>query len=418
MKINSASIAMQGSSSSVKIRSSQTSAEMINASRGVSLDSAVLSTRFVSTSSSVDLGSWRAYTPDGRPAQNQAKGRKDSEELQGWEKENLESLLEEAEDEQAKSTKTPVVEKAHSYKGMDVGDKYSFRMKMLSSLIEAMFGHSHFKQLSINDLIDRSLKGTAPQSYGKNGAAISFSASISGSFSMQAGASVSGESLGNVRRFNVTRTDSLATATMVSFSAQGCVQTTDGRSINLNLNFNVSQQISKSLSVSFERITHDPLVIDFAGNLTQFEGSTMTFDIDCDGEDDRLHNLKAGSGYLAIDRNDNGKVDDGSELFGPETDNGYSELAVYDEDHNGWIDENDSIFSKLRIWYRDENGGSHLDAIVDMGVGAVYLGHASTNYDMYTNDAASNFAGKMRDSGFVLMENGEARLMHELDISV
>ena len=34
----------------------------------------------------------------------------------------------------------------------------------------------------------------------------------------------------------------------------------------------------------------------------------------------------------------------------------FKDLAEYDEDHNGWIDENDSIFSKLKVWTKDENG--------------------------------------------------------------
>ena len=38
------------------------------------------------------------------------------------------------------------------------------------------------------------------------------------------------------------------------------------------------------------------------------------------------------------------------------TGDGFKDLAMYDEDGNGWIDENDEIFSKLLIWSKDENG--------------------------------------------------------------
>ncbi len=40
------------------------------------------------------------------------------------------------------------------------------------------------------------------------------------------------------------------------------------------------------------------------------------------------------------------KINDGSELFGTSSGDGFKDLATYDEDENGWIDENDSIFSK------------------------------------------------------------------------
>ncbi|MCR5482162.1 MAG: hypothetical protein K6F52_05140, partial [Clostridia bacterium] len=385
MKINSSGIVMQGSSSSATVRASASSAVRTFGNRSDSDASAVRSSRLVSTLSSVDLGNWRAYTPDGRPVQNNSRGPKGTDETVGWEKENLESLLEEAGTEKEKSAKALSVQRTKSDSGIDIGDKYSFRMKMLSSLIEAMFGKGNFKQLHIKDLAGSSLKenGSA-QSYGKNGSPASISAVITGKVAMQGNVSFSGNSSENLYRFNVTRTETLATSTSVTFSAAGSVNTADGRSISLNMNFSMSQQVSRSLSVSFERITRDPLIIDFAGNLTQFDGSTMNFDIDADGEDEKIRELKAGSGYLALDANGNGEIDDGSELFGPSTDSGYGELSAFDEDNNGWIDENDSVFSKLKIWYRDEAGNRHLDAIVDKGIGAIYLGYAATQYDMFT----------------------------------
>lgn len=56
-----------------------------------------------------------------------------------------------------------------------------------------------------------------------------------------------------------------------------------------------------------------------------------------------------GSGFLALDRNQNGVVDDGSELFGTQSGDGFAHLALYDQDSNGWIDANDPVFDKLRI---------------------------------------------------------------------
>jgi hypothetical protein len=58
------------------------------------------------------------------------------------------------------------------------------------------------------------------------------------------------------------------------------------------------------------------------------------------------------SGLLVIDKNLDGKVNDGSELFGPSTGDGFEKLARYDEDRNGWIDEgaqHASLLDTLRV---------------------------------------------------------------------
>jgi hypothetical protein len=56
------------------------------------------------------------------------------------------------------------------------------------------------------------------------------------------------------------------------------------------------------------------------------------------------------------DRNGDGAIDHGRELSGATTGDGFAELAAYDEDGNGWIDENDSIYQHLRIWSKDAQG--------------------------------------------------------------
>ncbi len=203
----------------------------------------------------------------------------------------------------------------------------------------------------------------------------------------------------------------------VSFAAEGVVKTADGREISLNLNFNIDQEIvqQSSFQLSAGEALKDPLVISFGGSVASFTNRTMSFDIDYDGDQDTIHTLNGNSGYLALDKNNNGKVDDGRELFGPQTDNGYGELARYDEDGNGWIDENDSIFDQLKIWYHDELGNSQLVALTDKNVGAIYLGSVETQMNMYSSN---EMAGRLRQSGLVLLENGESRVMQELDVRI
>ena len=81
---------------------------------------------------------------------------------------------------------------------------------------------------------------------------------------------------------------------------------------------------------------------------TELSDQTFYFDLDADGEEEEISMLK-GSGYLALDKNEDGIINDGSELFGTGNGDGFADLARYDEDGNGWIDENDSILSLIHI---------------------------------------------------------------------
>ncbi len=227
----------------------------------------------------------------------------------------------------------------------------------------------------------------------------------------------SGQSINSGRLVRRTIQAATKQESQVSFNAQGTVQTADGRSINLNLNFSFSQsvEISTTISSEVELRMCDPLVINYSGTIPKFADNTMSFDIDCDGTSDNIHMLNGGSGYLALDKNGNGKIDDGNELFGPKTDNGYGELAAYDEDGNGWIDENDSVFNSLKIWISDGHGGMRLIALKDQKVGAIYLGSVETEAKLYSGNQQ---AARLKRTGLVLLENGESRVMQELDLRI
>ncbi len=78
----------------------------------------------------------------------------------------------------------------------------------------------------------------------------------------------------------------------------------------------------------------------------------LKFDLDGNGKIEEIYFPAKGSGFLAIDLNEDGIINNGFELFGPATANGFEELAKYDEDSNRWIDESNSIFLKLKIWVK------------------------------------------------------------------
>ena len=110
----------------------------------------------------------------------------------------------------------------------------------------------------------------------------------------------------------------------------------------------------------------DPLILDIDGDgiqTTNPDTSTAYFDFDNSGS--RTHSgwISAGDGFLVLDRNHNGTIDSGAELFsnftplanGALAANGFDALRDFDANKDGIIDRNDAIWSSLRIW-RDANG--------------------------------------------------------------
>jgi len=159
----------------------------------------------------------------------------------------------------------------------------------------------------------------------------------------------------------------------------------------------------------------DPLVINYGGNKVRLTEVKHSFDLDLDGKKDEINFVGQGSGFLALDKNQDGTINDGNELFGPKSGNGFSELAKYDDDKNGWIDENDAVFNKLKIWTKDENGTMNLYSLKEKGVGALYLEKASTQFDMESNGEK---AGKLKESSVFLREDGSAGTLQEIDLKI
>ncbi len=200
-----------------------------------------------------------------------------------------------------------------------------------------------------------------------------------------------------------------------SFSADGIVRTEDGREIEFSVDLNMSREFMSREEVHIragDALT-DPLVVNFAGTAAELTQTKFSFDIDVDGREDQISFVEPGSGLLAIDNNGDGQVNDGSELFGPATGNGFAELSAYDEDQNGWIDENDLVYDRLRIWTKDAGGEDHLFALGEKDVGAIYLGNVSTPFAL--KDAQNELQGQVSSSGVYLHENGAAGTIQQLD---
>lgn len=202
-----------------------------------------------------------------------------------------------------------------------------------------------------------------------------------------------------------------------SFSASGTVKCEDGREISINMNVEMSRSFSAYYEYNYAHIQArmcDPLVINFNGNSADLSDQTFFFDIDADGEKDEISMLTGGSGYLALDKNGDGIINDGNELFGAKSGNGFSDLAAYDSDGNGWIDENDAIWEKLLIWTKDEEGNDKCYKLAEKGIGAVCLSNASTDFSL--NSSGNKVNGMVRKTGIFLYENGKEGTVQHVDI--
>lgn len=204
-----------------------------------------------------------------------------------------------------------------------------------------------------------------------------------------------------------------------AFQASGTIQTSDGKSISFNLDVQMSRSYTAQSDVSVragDGVKKDPLVINFSGNAAQLQNTRFAFDITGDGQKANVALLGQGSAYVALDTNGNGKIDSGKELFGTGSGNGFADLKKYDADGNGWIDDNDPIFSQLKAWTPDAKGGGSLTSLKAMGVGALFLGSQATPFEL-KNDANQSL-GAVKASGVYVNENGSTGTLQQIDLSV
>lgn len=204
----------------------------------------------------------------------------------------------------------------------------------------------------------------------------------------------------------------------LSFQAEGQVMTKDGREIDVSISLNMSREFiqHKELNIQAGEALKDPLVVNFAGNAAELSQTKFAFDLDCNGQDNQISCLSPGSGFLALDRNQDNQINDGSELFGPSTGKGFSELSAFDEDENNWIDANDSLYDRLRIWTREANGESRLFGLGEKGIGAICLDHEHTPFDL--KDQSNALQGQIKSTGLFLQESGQAGTIQELDFVI
>ena len=200
----------------------------------------------------------------------------------------------------------------------------------------------------------------------------------------------------------------------LSFSTKGCIQTDKG-SLDIDMNFSMKRSFAVENRIDIYSL-FDPLVVNIDGDIPELSQKSFSFDLDNDGKNDQISTLGKNSGFLALDKNNDGIINQGSELFGTKTGDGFGELSEYDKDKNGWIDENDSIFDKLQIWLKNEDSNEkELVGLGEVGIGAIFLNSQSSEFTFKTQ--TNQTLGEMKSCGMFLKEDGTCGTISQIDFA-
>lgn len=202
-----------------------------------------------------------------------------------------------------------------------------------------------------------------------------------------------------------------------AFAADATVQTADGREMHIALSLLMQRRFESTTTVSVtsgER--KDPLLINLAGNGPELSALKYAFDLDADGSAEMVAMATGASAFVALDRNGDGRINDGRELFGALSGDGFAELARHDDDGNGFIDEGDAVYARLLAFGKGADGHDVLTPLAALGIGALYLGSVETPFSV--NTAANEPLAVVRRSGLWIGEDLSAGTLQQLDLVV
>lgn len=200
----------------------------------------------------------------------------------------------------------------------------------------------------------------------------------------------------------------------LSFQLSANVELASGAHINVNLNETLTRRVNTTLTVNAQVAATliDPLVINLAGSLS-LQSRTATFDLNADGTQDTFSQLGHGSYYLAHDINDDNIINDGSELFGAISGDGFKELALHDSDNNGLIDSRDAIFNDLLVF---RPGDKSSQKLADTGVVAIGLNAIDTPFTF--SDAQGVTQAQLRSSSYFIRDDASSGSVQHIDLAV
>lgn len=158
----------------------------------------------------------------------------------------------------------------------------------------------------------------------------------------------------------------------------------------------------------------DPLIFDLDGDgikTTGLDQSRTYFDLDSNGFAERTAWVDASDGLLVLDRNNDGQIASGQELFGDQTllangvraASGFEALKEFDSNRDGRIDTKDEVYSKLKIW-RDLNSdgisqAEELKGLSDYNIASISLSSTSSNASDVMNNIQRRVGSFIKTDG-------------------
>lgn len=152
--------------------------------------------------------------------------------------------------------------------------------------------------------------------------------------------------------------------------------------VKLRVSRELVQTTEQSIQIGRKK---DPLVLDLTGtgiSLTGIENG-MVFDLDADGKADRMATVRDGTALLWLDRDGNGQLNSGRELFGDfdGAANGFAALAELDANGDGVVNAGDERFGALRLRTYDQQQARD-QTLAQAGVSALELAHLQVVADL------------------------------------
>ena len=294
----------------------------------------------------------------------------------------------------------------------DLPENADMKIKMLRQLLAILRGEKVSEEDKIRPSEDDGALDLRSAAY-RNQSEVSFS--LNASAQLTVGTTGAGTTWQRVTAISGFTSESEST----TFASQGMVQTQDGRSINFNIEVSMSRAFMAEYNLleTQSYIKTDPLMINLDTNIGRVSDQKFFFDLDTDGKKEQISFAGQGSGFLALDKNGDGTINDGSELFGTKSGDGFKDLAAYDNDGNGWIDENDNIFVGLKIWTKDAEGNDYLMDLKEADVGAIYLGNTDTQFSL--KDDENKLNAEIKKTGIYLRESsGTVGTLNHVDMVI
>lgn len=189
--------------------------------------------------------------------------------------------------------------------------------------------------------------------------------------------------------------------------------TLDGERIDGGFSYRLSRtnQWQQSLSLEGVRAFLDPLVLNFSGPL-RLSDQRSAFDLNADGDTEMIARFASNSYALARDLNANGRIDDGVEVIGALSGNGFSELAQWDDNDDGLITAADPVWQDLVLW---QPGREEMLTLASKEVRALGLEQVASPFTFTQNSGEP--LGRVTATGYFVAGNA-VQIAQQIDLAV